>query len=330
MNPELPNPDDRSGNLEHEGTRDAERLFQDALDLPATERAAFLDIHCPAGSRLRSDVEELLRHFDEAGEDFLATSDHRQTVVSGVAQDRAAIGPYPVLGRLGEGGMGEVYRAHDRRLDREVAIKVLPSVVADDADWQAQIQKEARLLASLNHPNIATVFSLEDHEGEQFLTMELVHGETLAERLARAPIALGETLAWLQQVASAIEAAHKKGVVHRDLKPGNVMITAEGRAKVLDFGIASSIRSEPMAPAPTTEQIRPAGTPGYMSPEQIRGEPPDPRTDLFAFGCILYECLSGRRAFSGDSVAAVGEVDLGHEIDWRAPLRPFPVGSGTS
>ncbi|MCA9758133.1 MAG: tetratricopeptide repeat protein [Candidatus Eisenbacteria bacterium] len=312
MNPEGPTPP-RSQPPEQPGTREAERLFQSALDLPAAERTAFLDARCPTGSPLRAEVEELLSHFDQAGDDFLATTDRRQTVTSELARERSSVGPYPVLGRLGEGGMGEVYRARDPRLDREIAVKVLPRVVADDAEWQAQIQREARLLASLNHPNIATVFSLEEHEGEQLLTMELVHGETLADRLARGPIALGDTLIWLQQVASAIEAAHKKGVVHRDLKPGNVMITDEGRAKVLDFGIASSIRTDS-----TAGNARHAGTPGYMSPEQIRGEPPDPRTDLFAFGSILYECITGRRAFPGDSVAAVVKSTLEREVDWKA------------
>ncbi len=293
---------------------DVEGLFQRAVDLPPDERDAFLDARCPPGTSRRREVEKLLRHFDDAEGHFLEgpLPDLGLSPVFAETAPPERIGDYAVIDRLGQGGMGVVYLARDPRLEREVAIKVLPPIMAADQHWQRRIQSEARLLASVNHPNIATIYSLEEAEGERFLTMERVRGESLAQRLARESLPLLDTLSIAQQVASALEAAHRQGVVHRDLKPDNIMITGDGRVKVLDFGIASSVHA-----ADGPAMVRAVGTPGYMSPEQIRGEPIDPRTDIWAFGCLLYECLAGLRAFperpGSDPIAAT----LQGELDWR-------------
>ena len=230
---------------------------------------------------------------------------------------------YRVVEKLGEGGMGQVWKAVDTSLDRAVALKVLPDVFAADAERAARFEQEARLLASLSHPGIAALYSVHAHEGTRFLAMELVEGEDLARRLARGPLALEDTLAIAVQIAEALEAAHDRGVIHRDLKPANIVLTPVGKVKVLDFGLAKALaqdasgRSDPslsptMTSAGTTAGMI-LGTAGYMSPEQARGKPVDRRADVWAFGCILYEMLTGRRAFDGetvtDTLASVLKID---------------------
>jgi len=245
------------------------------------------------------------------------------------------VGPYSITSLLGAGGMGEVYRARDPRLERDVAIKALPAHLAGDADRLSRFEREARVLAGLNHPNVGAIFGIEESDGHRFLVLEFVAGQTLAERLKQGPIPLDECLPISIQIAEALEAAHEKGIVHRDLKPGNVMVTPEGRVKVLDFGLArtadaasaSSIiptaADSPTAtsPAPIHSPTIPGaimGTAGYMSPEQARGKPVDKRSDIFSFGSLLYEMLSGRQPFAGetvtDSLAAIlnREPDLSH------------------
>ena len=227
----------------------------------------------------------------------------------------AAIGAYPIVRELGRGGMGVVYVAEDTRLQRRIALKLLPQSVSRGSVAFTNLEREARLLAQMNHPNIATIHSLEETGDGLFLTMELVDGETLDARLARGALSMDELLSVTRQIATALEAAHQKLVVHRDLKPQNIMLTGDGLLKVLDFGLALAL------PKPVTggeaEGVRAevAGTPGYMSPEQIRGEATDGRTDLFALGCILYECLTGKMAFPGRTVAERLRAALHQEPD---------------
>jgi len=216
---------------------------------------------------------------------------------------------YEILEPLGAGGMGEVYRARDTKLDRDVAIKVLPEDFATDADRLARFEREAKLLASLNHANIAAIYGLEDEGDTRFIAMELVEGETLAERIARSGrIDVDEALDIARQIAEALEAAHDAGIIHRDVKPANVLLTGKGGVKVLDFGIAKSTTVE--ANAALTEQATSLtvdgtlmGTPPYMAPEQIRGEEADKRADIWAFGCVVYEMLTGKGAFARETVA---------------------------
>ena len=222
------------------------------------------------------------------------------------------LGSYEVLAQIGAGGMGEVYQAHDTKLGRDVAIKVLPEAFAHDADRLSRFQREAKMLAALNHPNIATIFGLEHSDGVQYLVMELVSGETLQERVKRdGAVPVEEALVIAKQIAEALEAAHEKGIIHRDLKPANVKVTSEGKVKVLDFGLAKAFAgdtsTEDMGNSPTlsmaaTMQGVILGTAAYMSPEQAKGKAVDKRTDIWAFGAVLYELLTGKQAFHGEDV----------------------------
>ncbi len=228
------------------------------------------------------------------------------------------IGPFRIERELGHGGAGIVYLARDTKLDRHVAIKSLPPQFAHDVKTQARFQREARLLASLNHPNIATIHEeLEEAEGQTYLVLEYVPGETLGQRIARGPIALKDALAIALEIAEAMAAAHAKGVIHRDLKPENIKITPEGRTKVLDFGIAKMVGAASAA-VTITEPGHVIGTPGYMSPEQARGEPADHRTDIWSFGCVLYEALAGRCAFPGQTATEALASILKTDPDWAA------------
>ena len=227
------------------------------------------------------------------------------------------LGPYEILAAIGAGGMGEVYRARDSRLQRDVAIKILPGAVAGDSERLARFRREAQVLASLNHPHIAAIYGIEESGGIHALVLELVEGPTLADRIAQGPVPLDEALPIARQIAEAIETAHEQGIVHRDLKPANVKVRHDGAVKVLDFGLAKAV--EPAAPLGAGHEVTnsptitsPAhrttagvilGTAAYMSPEQARGRPADRRSDIWAFGVLLYEMLTGRRAFKGDDVS---------------------------
>ena len=242
-----------------------------------------------------------------------------------------AIGPFQIQRELGRGGMGVVYLATDTKLDRQVAIKALPGDLAADPDRLARFQREAKVLASLNHPNVGGIYGLESVDGNQYLVLEFIEGETLADRLTAGPIPVAESLTLAKQIAEALEAAHEKGIVHRDLKPGNVMVTNEGVVKVLDFGLARTAEGSPSstnavarADSPTvTSPPRHSptipgvimGTAGYMSPEQARGKPVDKRSDIFSFGCVLYEMLTGAQPFSGETVADAIGATLHKETD---------------
>ena len=238
------------------------------------------------------------------------------------------IGPYEVLALLGAGGMGEVYRAHDTKLNREVAIKVLLPAVANDPERLARFGREAQVLASLNHPNIAHIHGLEDSSGGSALVMELVDGLTLADRIAGGPIPIDETLAIAKQIAEALEAAHEQGIIHRDLKPANIKVKPDGTVKVLDFGLAKALDPTGVgganaADSPTLSMQATAagmilGTAAYMAPEQARGKAADRRVDIWAFGCVLYEMLTGKRAFRGDDVTDIIVSVVSKEPDWEA------------
>ena len=244
----------------------------------------------------------------------------------------AKLGPYEVVAQIGAGGMGEVYRAHDTKLARDVAIKVLPTNFVNDPERLSRFQREARMLAALNHPNIATIYGLEQSAGETCLVMELVSGETLAERVKAGPLPIEEALKIAVQIAEALEAAHEKQIIHRDLKPANVKVTPEGKVKVLDFGLAKAFAddraTEDISNSPTlsraaTMQGVILGTAAYMSPEQARGKSVDKRTDIWAFGCVLYEMLSGKQAFHGEDVTDILAAVVRAEPDWNA----LPAGT---
>src|SRR5262249_2488231 len=213
---------------------------------------------------------------------------------------------------LGEGGMGVVYRAHDTKLGRDVAIKALPDAFANDSDRLQRFQREAQVLASLNHPNIAHIYGLEESEKTRCIVMELVEGETLQERLKRGPIPVDEALPIAKQIAEALEAAHEKGIIHRDLKPANIKLSPDGTIKVLDFGLAKAFqeqRTTALSNSPTLmEGSIPGailGTVSYMSPEQAKGKETDRTADIWAFGCVLFEMLTGRAAFEGETAAEI-------------------------
>jgi serine/threonine protein kinase len=244
------------------------------------------------------------------------------------------ISHYRVVEKIGQGGMGEVYAAEDLSLDRKVALKFLPDVFTGDPERMARFEREAKLLASLNHPNIASIYGLEQAEGKRFLVLELVEGETLAQKLSKGPLPLDDALGMCRQIAEGLEAAHEKGVIHRDLKPANVMIAAGDKVKILDFGLAKALAGESEAPdfsqSPTlTEAMtRPGvilGTAAYMSPEQAKGKSVDKRADIWAFGCILYECLTGKRVFEGETVTETLAAILKGEPGWNdLPARTPP------
>src|SRR5262245_11561556 len=240
------------------------------------------------------------------------------------------LGAYEILAKLGEGGMGEVYRARDTRLKRDVAIKVLPDDFARDPDRRARFEREAELLATLNHPNIASIYGFEETPTTAGIVLELVEGPTLSDLIARGAIPLDEALPIGRQVADALEAAHDKGIVHRDLKPANIKITPGGQVKVLDFGLAKAMESagaaadtalsmSPTMVSPATQAGIILGTAQYMSPEQARGKAVDQRADIWAFGCVLFEMLTGRSPFeSGDTVSDAIAAILTNEPKWGA------------
>jgi dipeptidyl aminopeptidase/acylaminoacyl peptidase len=292
---------------------EVERICEAALERSPIERAAYLAEACRDDSGLRREVETLLAHAS-AAEHFI------ETPALDVAAHRLArrlevaigteIGPYTVTGHLGAGAMGDVYRARDSRLGRDVAVKLIPSVFVNDPERLARFEQESRAAAALNHPNILAVFDVGSHDGLPYVVSELLDGETLADRLASgSPMPVRRALDYATQIARGLAAAHEKGIVHRDLKPANVFVTADGQVKILDFGLAKLVEPDwaaaratliPTA-APATAPGVVLGTVGYMSPEQARGQSADHRSDIFAFGALLYELLAGRRAFSGET-----------------------------
>src|SRR6185295_6555174 len=304
-----------------------EALYHAARTRPSDQRASFLTDRCGVDESLRREVESLLNE-PVSDDGFLdppaaaavaITSEVPPATLSG-----RTLGGYHLQALLGAGGMGEVYRARDTKLGRDVAIKVLPRAVTDDADRLARFEREARILAALNHPNICAIYGLEDADGLRFLTLEFVDGETLGQKLAKlqgsSGLPVDEVLALALQIAEALEAAHDKGIVHRDLKPANVTITPDGVVKVLDFGLAKPASAEASESDPIggTQAGVILGTAAYMSPQQARGQVVDKRADIWAFGCVVYEMLTGRVAFGGETVSdTIGKI-LEREPDWSA------------
>src|SRR5262249_26480668 len=242
-------------------------------------------------------------------------------------QIRQQLGSYEITALLGKGGMGEVYLAHDSKLKREVAIKILPNEFSRDPERVSRFEREDEVLASLNHPNIAAIYDLQEVNDTRFLVLELVEGETLAERIQRGPIPVEEALNIAKLICEALEAAHEKGIVHRDLKPANVKVTPDAKVKVLDFGLAKALDSGPATPnlsnSPTlslaaTNAGLILGTAAYMSPEQAKGTEADLRSDVFSFGCVFYEMLTGRQAFHGESVSEILAAVLIRDADFSA------------
>ena len=307
-----------------------DEIFHAALQYKPDERKAFIEEACRGDEELRRELESLLAEEREADQ-FI-----EQPAMEVVAKDLADeqrdalignIGPYKILSLLGAGGMGEVYRAEDSHLKRQVAVKVLASRFVEDRERMKRFQREAHLLASLNHPNIAAIYGLEESNSVRALVMELVEGRTLADRMAAGPIPLDEALPIALQMAEALEYSHEKGVIHRDLKPANVKLTPEGTVKVLDFGLAkaledgstsSDLEKSPTLTVAATETGMVLGTAAYMAPEQARGLSVDKRADIWSFGVVFYEMLTGKRPYAGattsDTLAALLKV----EPDWNA------------
>ena len=313
-----------------ERLRQIEELFHAVREGSAERQAALL---ARADPELRREVESLLgRQSENLFLDRAAVEASAQSPDDSACSMLSAgtfLGPYRVEGKLGEGGMGEVYRARDTRLKRDVAVKVLPRTFARDTDRCARFRREAELLATLNHPHIAAVYGLEEAGDLTALVLELVEGPTLADRLTEGAVPLDEALAIARQIAEAFEAAHEKGIIHRDLKPANIKVRPDGTVKVLDFGLAKSLEptgapsilselpSTALSPAPTLAGMI-LGTPAYMSPEQARGRAVDERTDIWAFGCVLYEMLTGKKPFPGETVTDIVAAIINNEPDWQA------------
>jgi eukaryotic-like serine/threonine-protein kinase len=323
-------------------------VLEAALDRPPGERAQFVLQTCGDEGGLRTEVQSLLAAMEQAGA-FIARPALQSLALSAgfaasgnrdltrrVLAPGDSLGPYEVLEFLGAGGMGEVYRARDATLNRDVALKVRSEAFAPDSDRLARFKREAHVLASLNHPNIAAIYGLEESNGVPALVLELVEGPTLADRIAQGAIPIDEVLSIATQIADGLKAAHESGIIHRDLKPSNIKVRSDSTVKILDFGLAkafdpsSSGAGVPAAATITSPAMTHAGmifgTAAYMSPEQARGKTVDSRSDVWAFGCVLYETLTGRRAFSGETIQDTLTAVLTHEPDWSVLPADTPAG----
>jgi len=300
-------------------------LYLAARELDTPARSSFLDEHCRGEEEVRSEVESLLK-YEPAASRFLEAAVADLAIPAGTR-----IGSFEITSRLGEGGMGVVFRARDSKLQRDVALKLLPGRLAGGSDRLSLLQREAQMLASMNHPNIARIYGLEDSTAQCCIVMELVEGETLEERLRRGPIPIDEALDIARQIANALEAAHRKGIVHRDLKPANIKVAPDGQVTVLDFGLAKLVHAASQNdPAdPRVLLSIPGlilGTAPYMSPEQAKGGVTDTSSDVWAFGVVLYEMLTGKRPFGGDDVSETLEAVVGRDPDWSALPARLPFG----
>jgi len=321
--------------MNRDGMRRVLELCERALARPAAEREGYLDQACAGDAELRAAVNALLAEQAGLGSflDRPAWAAEPPCLAAG-----SRLGPYEIVAPIGAGGMGEVYKARDTRLDRTVAIKVLAPEISDDPARRARFEVEAKTIAGLSHAHICALYDVGTHDGSLFLVMEHLDGETLAARLRRGPLPLPQALAIAAEIAEALSAAHRQGVIHRDLKPGNVMLTKSGgvrqgspQAKLLDFGLAklkrAAVAASTMTRAagtgePQTEAGTVLGTVPYMAPEQLEGRQADARSDIFSFGAVLYEMLAGKRAFQGDSHASVAAAILEHEPAAVSSLQP--------
>jgi serine/threonine protein kinase/Tol biopolymer transport system component len=307
-----------------------ERLFHDALERPPAERAAFLEQSCAGDESLRREVNALLDSPATANQfldrDALEVAARLVSVSKMPVLSGRRLGAYQLQERIGSGGMGEVYRAHDTRLGRDVAIKILPHDFSAEPAREARFEREARVLAALNHPNIGAVYGFEEDVAESGETvrgiiLELIEGETLSERVRRRPLPIGEALVIAKQIADALDVAHEKGIIHRDLKPANIKIAPDGVVKVLDFGLAKTVADDAAftqsVVAGNTVEGAILGTAAYMSPEQARGQSVDKRTDIWAFGCVLFEMLTGRAPFARENTSDTLAAILEAEPEWH-------------
>ena len=339
--------------LTAEQFRRVEALFFEASSLPVADRDRFLATACGDDGDVRDEVQSMLAHSGSSGDRIGDTilDDAIASLIAAPASPKATesllrqligtrVGAYEFTDILGRGGMGVVYLARDMRLGRTVAIKALPPGFSRHSARMSRFVREAKILASLSHPNVATVFGLEESAGMKFLVMECVEGETLARRLRDGTLPLDEAIRVVREVAAGVEAAHAAGVIHRDLKPGNVMFKPDGKVKVLDFGLAREVGARIVDAAASSAEVGSraeggdltlegsvVGTPGYMSPEQLRGKSVDRRTDVFALGCIFYECLTGKLAFPGETGADVIAGILERDPNWALlpPSTPTSV-----
>src|SRR6516164_3069508 len=322
-----------------------EELYHSAREREGSQRAAFLKEACAGDDALRREVESLLA--EEKGLGAFLEAPGLAEAAKLLVQDRGRswvgrqIGSYQIISFLDAGGMGEVYRARDTKLGRDVALKALPEVLAGNAERMARFRREAQVLASLNHPNIAAIYGLEESGGVRALAMELVEGPTLAEKIRGSadvgavrepPLRLDESLQIAKQIAEGLEYAHERGIIHRDLKPANVKVRPDGTVKVLDFGLAKALDPQTSAPgvgaihesplptisAAATREGMILGTAAYMSPEQARGKTVDRRADIWAFGVVLYEMFTGQRLFGGETVSDTLAAVITKEPDWEA------------
>ena len=295
----------------------AKSLLADAADLPATDRERFVVERCP-DLELRREVLELL----------VSPAPLSDIIAAGRLQPGARLGPYVIERLLGRGGMGEVYEARDTRLNRTVAIKVLPARLADDPHFRERFDREARTICQLDHPHICTLYDVGEQDGTSFLVMQYLEGETLADRLKKGAAPLDQSLQYAMQIADALEKAHAKGITHRDIKPANIFVTERGHAVVLDFGLARQSRpadTEGITEGLLTEPGLAMGTRAYMSPEQARGQAVDARSDLWSLGVVLYEMVTGSRPFDGATPPIIFDALLN-----KAPQLRENMASATS
>src|SRR5262245_22824554 len=321
------------------------RIYDAALEVEEEARPAFLERSCQGDEELRREVESLLA-YDKQAQQFIDRP-ALQLAAQKLSNEPPSLigrklGPYQIQVALGAGGMGEVYKARDTRLNRTVAIKVLPRLLSERADLRQRFEREARAIAGLNHPNICALHDIGKEEGIDFLVMEYLEGETLSKRLKKGPLPTAQLLRAAIEIATALDQAHRHGVIHRDLKPGNIMLTKTG-AKLLDFGLAGQnrppltrVREGETPGEPAREDARPPtetrnlteegmilGTLEYMAPEQVEGKPVDARTDIVAFGVVLYEMATGRKAFEGESKASLTAAILTSEPPPITKIKPM-------
>jgi serine/threonine protein kinase/dipeptidyl aminopeptidase/acylaminoacyl peptidase len=308
--------------MEPRSFKRVEEAYHAALARPPSERDAFLQEACGGDEGLLLEVRSLLGHAEEA-KGFLEQPAEEAPTEKVTHLRGTRLGPYEISDRIGAGGMGEVYRARDTRLGREVAVKILREAAAGDGDQRRRFEREARTAAALSHPSIATVYEIGEHEGKGFIAMELVEGKTLKERLEEGRLPVKELLPLATQIAAGLAKAHAAGIVHRDLKPGNLMVTSEGLVKILDFGLAKRMPLASGASGQLTREGSVLGTVPYMSPEQAAGRPLDHRSDQFSLGAILYEMATGRRAFERNTTPQTLAAIIQDEPE---PLRKLNPG----